>query len=68
MRPACAVWVSLGFPGGINGKEPACQSQRHVMQVLSMGGEDPLEKDIATPPVFLPGESHGQRGLVSYSH
>jgi len=28
--------------------------------------EDPLEKEMATTPVFLPGESHGQRSLVSY--
>ena len=30
--------------------------------VQSLGREDPLEKGMATP-VFLPGESHGQRGL-----
>ena len=35
------------------------------MQVRSLGGEDPLEKEMATHPVFLPGESHGQRSLVS---
>ena len=31
------------------------------------GGEDPLDKEMATTPVFLPGKSHGQRSLVSYS-
>ena len=35
--------------------------------VLSLGLEDPLEKEMATPPVFLLGESHGQRGLAGYS-
>ena len=25
--------------------------------VLSLGSEDPLEEGMATPPVFLPGES-----------
>ena len=35
--------------------------------VLSLGQEDPLEKGMATPPVFLPGEFHGQRSLESYS-
>ena len=30
-------------------------------------GEDPLEKDMATTPIFLPGESHGQKSLVYYS-
>jgi len=29
--------------------------------------ENPLEKKMATTPVFLPGESHGQRSLVGYS-
>ena len=28
---------------------------------------DPLEKEMATTPVFLPGEFHRQRSLVSYS-
>ena len=34
--------------------------------VQSMGWEDPLEKETATP-VFLPGEFHGQRSLAGYS-
>ena len=34
--------------------------------VLSLGWEDPLEEGMATP-VFLPGESYGQRSLVGYS-
>ena len=37
------------------------------MRVPSLGQEDPLEKDMATTPVFLPGESHGQRSLAGYS-
>ena len=32
-----------------------------------LGGEDPLEEEMATSPGFLPGESHGQRSLVGYS-
>ena len=35
--------------------------------VRSLGREDPLEKGMASIPVFLPGESHGQRSLVGYS-
>ena len=35
--------------------------------VLSLGREDPLEKELATTPVLLPGESHGRRSLVGYS-
>jgi len=34
------------------------------MLVQSLGWEDPLEKDMATTPVFLPGKFHGQRHLV----
>ena len=36
-------------------------------QVQSLGGEDSLEKKIATHKVLLPGEFHGQRSLVGYS-
>ena len=36
------------------------------MQVQSLGWEDPREEGIPTP-VFLAGESHGQRSLASYS-
>ena len=35
--------------------------------VQSLGQEDLLEKEMATNPVFLPGESHGQRSLVGYN-
>ena len=42
-------------------------------QVQSLGREDPLKEGTAThssiqySPVFLPGESHGQRSLAGYS-
>ena len=36
-------------------------------RVRSLGREDPLEKEMAPTPVFLPGESHGQGSLVGYS-
>ena len=35
--------------------------------VLSLGWEDPLEKEMATTPVFMPGKSHGRRSLVGCS-
>ena len=35
--------------------------------VQSLGWEDPLEEGWQPTPVFLPGESHGQRSLASYS-
>ena len=37
------------------------------MQVRSLGQEDPLEKGMATTPVFLPGKFQGQMSLVGYS-
>ena len=33
----------------------------------SLGGEDPLEKGMATHSSILAGEFHGQRSLVGYS-
>ena len=35
--------------------------------VQSMGQEDDLEEGVATTPVFLPGESQGQRSLAGHS-
>ena len=35
--------------------------------VQSLGGEDPLEEEMATHSVFLAGKSHGQRSLVGHS-
>ena len=36
-------------------------------QVQSWGKEEPLEKGMLPTPVFLPGESHGQRSLAGYN-
>ena len=36
-------------------------------RVQSLGQGDPLEKGTLPTPVFLPGESHGQRSLADYS-
>jgi len=35
--------------------------------VQSLGWEDPLEEEMATYSVFLPGKSHGQSSLTGYS-
>ena len=37
------------------------------MQVWSLVGEDPLEKDIATHSSILAGEFHGQRSPEGYN-
>ena len=36
-------------------------------QIWSLGQEDPLEKEMATYSVFLPGKSQEQKSLVGYS-
>ena len=35
--------------------------------VQSLGWEDPLEKEMATHSVLLPGKSHGLKSVVGYS-
>ena len=50
-----------------SGKEPTRQGRRCKRQGFqSPGWEDPLEEEMATPPVFLQGESRGQRSLAGY--
>ena len=34
---------------------------------MSLGWEDPWRREWLPTPVFLPGESHGQRSLAGYS-
>ena len=43
-----------------------CLPTMQGMLVLSLGWEDPLEKEMATHSSILPGEYHGQRILVDY--
>ena len=41
--------LSSGFPDGADSKELDYQHRRHkVIQVQSLSGEDPLEKEMAT--------------------
>ena len=52
----------LGFPGGISGKEPACQCRRHRRRGFNLWVRKiPWRKKWQPAPVFLPGESHGLR-------
>ena len=51
------------FPGGASGKELVCQCDGFDPWV----GKIPWRKVWQPTPVFLPGESHGQRSLESYS-
>ena len=45
---------------------PAMQETQET-GVPSLSGGDPLEEGMAPTPIFLPGESHGQRHLAGYS-
>ena len=54
-----------GFLGGTSGKELAWQMQ--VMQIQSLGQEDPWRRARQPTPIFLSGETHGQRSLVGHT-
>ena len=62
------MYWGWGFPGGTSGKEPACQYRRckrcgfdHWVRKI------PWRRAWQPTPVFLPGESDGQRSLAGYS-
>ena len=55
------VWASL--VAQVVKNVPAMQET----WVPSLGQEDPWRRAWQPTPVFLPGESHGQRSLVGYS-
>ena len=52
--------LGWGFPGGSAVKNPPAMQET---QVQSLGRDDLLKKEMQPTPVFLPGESHGQRRL-----
>ena len=58
----------MGFPVGASGKEPTSQCTRRKRH-----GFDPWVRKVPwkmawqPTPIFLTGESHGQRELVGYS-
>ena len=59
----CFLLSDLGFLSGSDSKESACNAG-------NMGSVLGLERFLGEgngTPVFLPGECHGQRSLVSYS-
>ena len=68
MRPLSRVLISQGWCSSKRTRAvvkslPAIQETR----VRSPSPEHPLEKGRAPTPVFLPGESHGQRSPAGYS-
>ena len=55
-------------PGGISGKEPACQCRRHKRHRYDpWDGRIPWRRAWQPTPVFMTGEFHGQRSLAGYS-
>ena len=60
----CSYANCLGFPGGTSGKELSCQWRCGFDPWV---GKIPWRRAWQPTPVFLPGESHGQRTLAGYS-
>jgi len=60
-----AFLISEGFPGGLDGKESAC----NVEDPGSIPGLGKIlwRRNWQPTPVFLPEKFHGQRSLVGYS-
>ena len=61
---AQGISKKMGFPGVSVGKESPAMQETWVQ---SLGREDPWRREWQPTPVFLPGEFHGQKSLVSYS-
>ena len=58
-------WEQIGLPWCLSGKESACQCRRHRFDPYVR--KIPWRRAWQPTPVFLPGESHGQRRLSGYS-
>ena len=55
-------------PGGATGKESTCHCKRCKRHRFDPWvGKIPWRRTWQPTPLFLPGESHGQRSLVGYS-
>ena len=57
--------IIFGLPYWLSGKQSACQCRSRV--VNPWVGKILQRRKWEPTPVFLPGESHGQRNLVGYS-
>ena len=55
----------MGFPGGSVGKESAMQGRRRRFNPWV--GKIIWRRAWQSTPIFLPGESHGQKSLAGYS-
>ena len=59
--------MNLGFPGGTKGKEVANSGDIRDGGSIPELGSSPWRRKWQPTPVFLLGESHGQRSLEGYS-
>ena len=59
------VLFLLGLPRWFSGKESTCQFRKHEFDPWVR--RIPWRREWLSTPLFLPGESHGQRSLVGYS-
>ena len=60
--------IKIKLPMWLSGKESACQCRKLRRCWLDpWDGKIPWRRKWQPTPVFLPGKSHGQRRLVSYS-
>ena len=55
----------MGCPGDLDSEESTCQCRRPGFDPWV--GKPPWRREWLPIPVFLPGESHGQKSLVGYS-
>ena len=61
-------YYHMGFPGGVSGKEPTCQSRRLKRHWFDPWvGKTPWRRARQPIPLFLPGESYEQ-GRLAHAH
>ena len=65
LKLSCPKLYSGRLPRWLSGKELVCQHRRGRFDPWV--GKIPRRRKWLLIPVFLPGESHGQRGLVLHS-
>ena len=64
----CKKQTFIGLPWWLSGKESACQCRRHRRRGFNPCiRKIPWGREWKPAPVFLPGESHGQRSLAGYN-
>ena len=54
----------MGFPGGSDGKETACNAREHEFDPWV--GTIPWRREWLATPIFWPGEFLGQRSMAGY--